>query len=240
MHKFAIVAISGLAISAVSLGIAGSMAARSGKVGLDLSWFDDLESCKTTNATANNRQFNWDSGDEVTVKVPVNLHFKPGQGTQVEISGDPNLISHVKIDDGVISLNCNPHHWNHQRLDVTLPGNKTFREINVKGVANVDLQDINQPELEIAAAGSADVSATGKTDSLKLDIAGRADVHAKDLIAKKVEINVAGRGDVETSPQDSADISIAGSGNVKLYSEPKHIETSIMGSGNIEHLAPKG
>ena len=45
-----------------------------------------------------------------------------------------------------------------------------------------------------------------------------ADVHAKDLIAKKVEINVAGHGDIETSPQDSADISIAGPGNVKLYS----------------------
>jgi Putative auto-transporter adhesin, head GIN domain len=240
MHKFAIVAISGLAISAISLGIAGSMAARSGKIGMDLSWFDDLESCKTTNATATSRQFNWDGGDEVSVAVPVNLHYKPGQGTQVVVGGDPELLSHVKVHNGDIELNCSLHHWHHQRLDVTLPGNKTFREINLKGLADADLQDINQPELELAVAGSASVTATGKTDNLKLDIAGRGDVHARDLIAKKVEVNVAGRGDVETSPQDSVDISIAGSGDVKLYSEPKHVDTSIMGSGNVEHLAPKG
>ena len=131
------------------------------------------------------------------------------------------------------------HHWSHQRLDVTLPGNKTFREFNLKGLTSVDLHDLNQPSLEINLAGKGDVTANGKTDDLKLDLAGHGEIHAKDLIAKKLEVNIAGHGDVETSPQDSADISIAGHGDVKLYSEPKHVDTSILGSGNIEHLAPK-
>ena len=111
--------------------------------------------------------------------------------------------------------------------------------IDLKGVASVDLHDINQPELEIGMAGAGDVTATGKTDKFTVSLAGHGDVHAKDLMAKKVEINIAGHGDIETSPIDSAEISIAGHGDVKLYSEPKHIETSILGSGNVEHLAPK-
>ena len=170
----------------------------------------------------------------------MNLHYKAGQGTQVIMTGDPELLSHVSIHDGDIRMDCSIHHWHNQRLDVTLPGNRTFREIDIKGVGGVDLQDINQPELEIGMAGKSDVTVTGKTDKFTVSLAGRGDIHAKDLIARTVEVNIAGHGDVETSPQDSADISIAGHGDVKLFSEPKHIDTSILGSGNVEHLAPKG
>ena len=68
MHKFAIIAISGLAVSAVSLGIAGSMAARSGKVGLDLSWFDDLEELQDQPTPPQPAaSLDWDGGDEVDV-----------------------------------------------------------------------------------------------------------------------------------------------------------------------------
>ena len=72
-----------------------------------------------------------------------------------------------------------------------------------------------------------------------MDIAGRGDARLKDLTVKKLKLDIAGRGDVEASPIDDADIDIAGSGTVKLYTEPKHLDTSIMGSGNIEHLAGK-
>jgi Putative auto-transporter adhesin, head GIN domain len=156
------------------------------------------------------------------------------------VSGDPELVSHVKLDGDDIKLDCGKHRWNQQRLDITLPGNKTFREIDIKGVGTVTLTDIDQPELEIGLAGKSDVTATGKTDSFTVSLAGKGDVHAKDLIAQKVEINIAGHGDIETSPIDSADISIAGHGVVKLFTEPKHVETSILGHGDVEHMAPKG
>ena len=240
MHKLAIIAITGLAISAASMGIAANIGLHGGG-SMNLSWLDDLGDCKVNHATATSRTFDWKDSDEVSVSVPVNLHYKPGEGTQVLVSGDPELVSHVKIDDdGDIKLDCSHHNWHQQRLEVTLPGNRTFREVDLKGVGSVTLENINQPELEIGMAGKGDVMASGKTDSFTISLAGKGDIHAKDLIAQKVEINIAGHGVVETSPQDSADISIAGHGNVKLYSEPKHVETSILGHGEVEHLAPKG
>jgi hypothetical protein len=240
MHKLGLIAIVGIAVSAVSLGIAANIGMRTG-ANMDWSWFDDnLGDCKVNHATATSRTFDWKDGDEVSVSVPANLHYTPGQGAQVQVSGDPELVSHVKLEDGEIKLDCGKHHLNGKRLDVTLPGNRMFREIDVKGIASVDLKDINQPELEIGMAGKGDVTASGKTDSFTINLAGKGDIHAKDLIAQKVEINIAGHGDVETSPQNSVDISIAGHGNVKLYSEPKHIEQSILGHGDVEHMAPKG
>lgn len=239
MNKLGIIAICGLAVSAVSMGIAANIGAHGGGT-MNLAWFDDLGDCKVNHATATSRSLDWSGGDEVDVSVPVNLHYKPGQGTQLQISGDPELVSHVKVDDGDIKLDCSHHNWHQQRLEITLPGNKTFREVNLKGVGSVNLEDLNQPELEIGMAGKGEVMVNGKTDSFTISLAGKGDVHAKDLIAQKAEINIAGRGDVETSPIESAEINIAGHGTVKLYTEPKHLESSILGRGEVEHMAPKG
>jgi hypothetical protein len=240
MNKLGIIAIAGLTISAVSMTIGIVTAAKDG-TNVNMSWLDDgLGDCKVNHATATSRSFDWKGGDEVDLSLPVNLHYKPGEGTQVQVSGDPELVSHVKVDDDDIQLDCNHHNWNHQRLDVTLPGNRTFREIDLKGTGSVTLENIDQPELEIGMAGMGDVMASGKTDKFTVSLAGKGDVHAKDLIAQRVEINIAGHGDVETSPIDSADISIAGHGVVKLFTEPKHVDTSILGHGDVEHMAPKG
>ena len=110
MHKLGIIAICGLAVSAVSLGVAANIGAHGGGT-MNWSWFDDLGDCKTNHATATSRSLDWNDGDEVDVSVPVNLHYKPGQGTQLQISGDPELVSHVKIEDGDIKLDCNRHSW---------------------------------------------------------------------------------------------------------------------------------
>jgi hypothetical protein len=241
MNKLATIAICGLVISAATLGTAISMGWHDG-AGLtgDWNWFEDMGDCKASHATATSRTFDWGEGDEVGVSVPVNLHYKPGQGTQVVMTGDPEMLSHVKIEDGDIKFDCGHHHSHHNRIDITLPGNKTFREIDLKGTGTVDLQDLNQPALEIGMAGNGEVNASGKTDNFTVSLAGHGNVHAKDLAAQKVEVNIAGHGDVETSPVDSIDISIAGHGDVKLYTEPKHVETSILGHGEVEHMALKG
>lgn len=239
MNRLAVVAVSGLAISAICLGAAAAIGARGHGGNFEFSMFDDQPDCGDgTKATATSRSFPWTGGDEVTIEVPVNLHYKPGTGTTLEATGDPQLLAHLRVKDGKIDMNCRIRSWHHRRIEVTLPG-REFREYHIAGIANLDLQQLKQALLKIEIAGSADVTATGAVDDMKLEIAGRGTAHMKDLAVKKLNVDIAGRGEVETSPQDSADINIAGSGDVKLFSEPKHLETSIMGRGNVEHLADK-
>jgi len=218
MNKLAIVAMTGIAISAICLGAAAAIGAREHAGSFDFTMFDDTPDCKPGNATATTRSFPWEGGDKVTIEVPVNLHYKPGTGTTLEAKGDPQMLANLSVKGGTIEMNCRGARWHHQRLDITMPG-REFKEYHIAGVADLDLQQLNQKSLKIEIAGSGDINATGKVDDLKLEIAGR--------------------GEVETSPQESADIDIAGSGNVKLYTEPKHINTSIMGRGDVEHLAGK-
>jgi len=238
MNKLAIVAMTGIAISAICLGAAAAIGAREHAGSFDFTMFDDTPDCKPGNATATTRSFPWDGGDKVTIEVPVNLHYKPGTGTTLEAKGDPQMLANLSVKGGTIEMNCRGARWHHQRLDITMPG-REFKEYHIAGVADLDLQQLNQESLKIEIAGSGDINATGKVDTLKLEIAGRGDAHMKDLAVNKLNLDIAGRGEVETSPQESADIDIAGSGNVKLYTEPKHINTSIMGRGDVEHLAGK-
>jgi hypothetical protein len=238
MNKLAIVAMTGIAISAICLGAAAAIGAREHGANFDFTMFDDTPDCKASNATATTRSFPWDGGDKVTIEVPVNLHYKPGAGATLEAKGDPQMLANLSVKGGTIEMNCRGARWHHQRLDITMPG-REFKEYHIAGVADLDLQQLSQKSLKIEIAGSGDINATGKVDDLKLEIAGRGDAHMKDLAVKTLNLDIAGRGEVETSPQDSADIDIAGSGNVKLYTEPKHINTSIMGRGDVEHLAGK-
>ena len=238
MHKLGVIALSGLAISAICLGAAAAIGAREHVGNIDFSMFDDEPNCAPSNATAGSRSFAWDGGNSVTVEVPVNLHYRPGPSTTLEAKGDPEMLAHLKVHDGKIDMNCRIRHWRHQRINITLPG-REFREYHIAGVADLDLQGLNQASLKIEIAGSGDVNASGKADDMKLEIAGRGTARMKDLAVKNLNVDIAGRGEVETSPSEKADIDIAGSGNVKLYTEPKSLDTSIMGSGNVEHLAGK-
>lgn len=235
MNKLAIIAGTGLTVAAVCAIAVAAMGVD--KVGdhLSISLFDG-ESCSANGATATSRTIAWDGSDDVTIEVPANIHYTPGSGEMIEVKGNPVVLAHMRVRDGRIDLDCSLHHWHGERADITLPG-RTFRAFNVAGLADMDLHEIDQDSLKISIAGKADVTASGKVNTLKLEIAGKGDARLKDLIAQKVDVDIAGRGDVETSPIEDADISIAGSGDVSLYTEPKHISSSILGSGNIKHLA---
>lgn len=240
MNKLGFVAVSAIGISVVTLAAAAAIGLTSLSHG-DWSFLgDDGEACvKSANtSSSSSREFEWGDSDSVTIEVPSDIHYARGQGTKVVVKGDPSVLDHLEIKDGKIEANCHMRHWRGNTLDITLPG-REFRKFELEGMANLFLKDLAQKELVIDIAGKGEVTADGKVDDFKIDIAGKGDVHAKDLIVKTVKLDIAGRGDVETSPQDDANIDIAGSGDVKLYSEPKHIDTSIMGSGNVEHLAKK-
>ena len=239
MNKLGVIAISGLGISVVAMAAAAAIGLTSLNHG-DWNFFsDDGEACvKTSGNSASTREFEWGDADSVSVEVPATLHYTRGAGTKVIVKGDPSLLDHLQVKDGKIESNCHMRGWHGGTLDITLPG-REFRKFELEGMANLILKDLAQKELYIEIAGKGDVTADGKVDDFKVEIAGKGDVHTKDLIVKTLKLEIAGRGDVETSPQDDANIEIAGSGDVKLYSEPKHIDTSIMGSGNVEHLAKK-
>jgi len=218
--------------------------------------FGGLDACKPVpGATATAIDLAWTSDDDrLTISLPGEAHYQPGSGDRLSARGDPNLLAHLRIRHHRVELDCNGG-FRFGKLDVTLPG-RAFRSFTVAGSGKLDLQQIDQPSLDLTIAGSGIIKVNGKTDRLKAKIAGSGTIDASGqtdrvelaiagsgdakfarLVAKTADVNIAGSGDAEIAPVDAADVKIAGSGDVRLFSEPKQLDTKIFGSGRILHGA---
>jgi len=242
--KLAIIAVSGFAVSAVCLGGAfalGGHAIGNAIIGTDLMDLADLPRCDVMAgpvATATSRSLNWDgNGDRAAVALPANVHYQAGSGDKLVVEGDPAFISHIRVKAGMVSLDCsgNFHLGKSERVDVTLPGRRTFKSFALLGTGNVQLSGLSQPDVKLSIAGSGDLQADGKIDDLKVDVRGSGDLKLGDLAAKNVDVDIKGSGRAEVAPQESLNVDLAGSGTIYLRSEPKKLETSIHGNGSIVH-----
>lgn len=246
--KLAVIAVSALAVSAVSLGgavtLGGNAIAKAvgdSLFGVDLMDLADLPRCDsmgTSNATATSRSLPWQGNDDrAVVALPANVHYQAGDGDQVVVQGAPDIIAHVRVRNGIVGFDCdgNFHLAKADRIDVALPGRRTFRSFALLGTGDVRLGGLSQPDLKLSLGGSGDIEADGKTDDLNVKVSGSGNVRLGDLVAKHAAVQILGSGRAELAPQDTLDVTLAGSGTIYLRSEPKQIETSIHGSGHIVH-----
>lgn len=264
--KLAIIALSGFAISAACLG--GAFALGGGQLGdavFNLSDIGDgfgLPRCGISgspSATAGIRLLPWQDGDDdrAAIAIPANAHYQAGEGDQLVVKGDPAIISHVRVHNGVVELDCREGfgQWGrNDRLDVTLPGRRTFKKFEMLGSGDMQLNGLSQPEAKVEIAGSGTIETDGKVDKLNLEIDGSGTVQSKgqtddvhvdvngsgnvrlgDLVDRDAHIDISGSGKVEVAPQNALDVDISGSGTVYLRSEPKNIESDFSGSGRIVH-----
>lgn len=233
MKHLALIALGGLTLSAMALGAAAAIADKDDKH-LDLDFFSDRPACNFDLAGHNaSRSIAWDGSDGVSIAVPADAKYQRGSGDAVTVSGDANLIQHVRVQGGRIEMDCRS--WHHDgRLAINLPG-RTFTKFGVAGSGSMNLNGIDQPDVKLAIAGSGDVTATGKAARLDASIAGSGKMHLGQLAAGDVNLHIAGSGDSEVAPSGDLSVRIAGSGKVHLLSEPRHMETKIAGSGEIFH-----
>lgn len=108
--------------------------------------------------------------------------------------------------------------------------------IKVRGVGEVKWEDIPQivvrtPMNVDVAGGGAVFGSVGRSDSLELANAGCGDWTVAN-VKGKLEVAQAGSGDTSVGSAGSAEISIAGSGNVKTQEVGGDFTVSIAGSGN--------
>lgn len=108
--------------------------------------------------------------------------------------------------------------------------------IKVRGVGEVKWDDIPQvvvrtPMNVDVAGGGAVFGSVGRSDNLELANAG-CGVWTVANVKGKLEVSQAGSGDTNVGSAGSAEISIAGSGNVRTQEVAGDFTVSIAGSGN--------
>jgi hypothetical protein len=237
VNKLAIIAVIGLSASAVCMGAAAAIGGREfGKDfdGMDFSMFGDRPRCeRVQDANATSRDIDWDGSDHVSLSVGGHANYTPGSDDKVHLTGDPQMLAHVRVRDGRIEMNC--RNWRGDRdLTITLPG-REFKKFGIAGSGNLVLHGLDQERLKVSIAGSGNIKADGKVEHAEIHIAGSGDADLGQVASRVSEVHIAGSGNTDIAPTDEAEIHIAGSGDVNLHANPKRLNTHIAGSGRIHN-----
>jgi len=198
----------------------------------------DRDHCQRVSATATNRDLDWDGSDKVQVVVYSDVRYTPGSDNKLHASGDPQVLAHLRIHDGIIDLDCRG--WrDRDMIKITLPG-REFRKFGIAGRSDLTLNQVNQTNLRVEVAGTGTIKANGKVDDLDIKMAGIGHADFGKVQGRSARVEMAGIATADIAPSESADIKIAGPSTVNLYSNPKELDTQIAGPGRLHKLAPGG
>jgi len=238
VHKLTVIAIVGLTASAICMGAAAAIGGGSFGDGLDMFMDGDRDHCQRVSATATNRDLDWDGSDKVQVVVYSDVRYTPGSDNKLHASGDPQVLAHLRIHDGIIDLDCRG--WrDRDMIKLTLPG-REFRKFGIAGRSDLTLNQVNQTNLRVEVAGTGTIKANGKVDDLDIKMAGIGHADFGKVQGRSARVEMAGVATADIAPSESADIKIAGPSTVNLYSNPKELDTQIAGPGRLHKLAPGG
>jgi hypothetical protein len=254
--KLAAIAVTGFAVSAISLGGAFALGGQAvGNAIMDFGSFGQ-PNCEI-GGPETSRTMPWDGdGDRVAVDMHADAYYRAGSGDQLVIKGDPGMVSHVYVRDGVVGIDCrnNFHFGKSPRLEITLPG-RAFRTFEQRGSGAMHLAGLAQPDtklsiegsgsiqadakverLTVRVAGSGDITATGSAGALNVDLQGSGDVRLSELAAKSARVAIDGSGNVEIAPQNASrvDVTGEGSGDFEAAGATDNLTVSVEGSGDMK------
>jgi len=245
------VAIGGIVTALVCLPLAAALSHHAGwswPGATHFSWSDDDDddsdsssdgdrsTGRDSRGATETRDFAWNGSDTLQLDIAANLHYVPAPQWHLTIRGPRRVLDRISTDGGRIGL-ARPYHHTNGSVAIELSG-PALRDITLNGSGKLTLDQLKQDALTVAIHGSGSVLASGSVDTLKLDIMGSGDAQLEQLAAKSGKIFIAGSGSADIAPIDAADISIAGSGDVRLHTNPKHLSSHVAGSGQVIELAP--
>jgi hypothetical protein len=187
-------------------------------------------------------QWAWDGGDRLQIDIPARVRLTSGSGAPVVIvRGDQDVLKQIAYSHGQITgyniydcflgLLCDDGR-RERPIDVEVRG-VTLNRIDVSGVAQVNLGELNQDKLTLRISGAGQVEGEGHVNNLDLSISGAGKVELARLAATNAKVSLSGAGMAEIAPSDEADIDISGVGNVNLATKPKNLKTDISGMGHV-------
>jgi hypothetical protein len=235
--QLGLIALTGFAVSVVCLS--GAYALNGGM--FTLGGFDRPR-CDFGQAASGvtTRSLPWDdNNDQATISLPANVHYQAGQGDQLVIKGDPRIVAHVRVNNGVVNMDCrSPIFFGHDRMDVTLPG-RHFDAFEVTGTGNLQLAGLSQPNLRLEVSGAGHINADAKVQAMNVDVSGEGGITVNGQ-ADRLHVEISGEGDVVAKGRaDALRVDINGEGDLRAGElAVKSADLEISGDGKIE-IAPQ-
>jgi hypothetical protein len=240
--RLALIAVVSLSVSAACALLVALTSATDWVDGDYRSWAATTRSCavmpwakKAGSGEPRFVDLEWSGSDAVKVKIPARVHYQPGPKAQASVSGDAELVSHVRMRDGTLEWDTVDDCFPAGDLVVRLTG-PAVTAWTLNGSGELDLSDLKQDVLRITMHGSGSVTASGEVHEASLDVAGSSSAELSRLVTQQANARIRGSAEVDLAPRQDADISIAGSAMVRLHGAVARIHSHVSGSGQIKQV----
>jgi hypothetical protein len=174
----------------------------------------------------------WPDGGTVEINLPATVLYHPAPVAEASVSGDPDVIGHVRFEGGRLVSDGGFPCLSADRAIVHLAGPPPAAW-RINGSGALTLTGLDQDTLAIELRGSARTEAEGRVRALSLEIAGSARADLRALMANEVHARIRGSGNADISPVEEADVVIAGSAKVTVHGHPQRLHSRVAGSGEI-------
>lgn len=231
-----------LALICLPFGVAIRAASAHGAGPESTSWFGFGDDESDDSGPVVTRNFSWDGSDRLELDISGHVLFHPAPAWHLTIRGHQGLLDQLLVSDGRIREKNHGfsffgffawHHSGPVQIDLSGPA---LREAALNGSGSIDLQGLQQDRLHVEIRGSGWARGSGNVKSLKLEIMGSGSARLAQLAVANVDVTIDGSGDADISPSGATQVTIAGSGDVRLHSHPAHLDTHVYGSGRISEV----
>jgi hypothetical protein len=117
------------------------------------------------------------------------------------------------------------------KIDMRGSGKKTV--LRIAGSGDVSLGHIGTGNITVAGSGNADIASLRGDATVVVQGSGNVTIDEGDI--PSLNVSVRGSGDVKIGANvDEAFLDVMGSGDIKVSTTPKNVSKSVMGSGRIK------
>jgi len=90
--------------------------------------------------------------------------------------------------------------------------------------------------LDFESSGASDAKLKGKVKNCNIELSGASEIKAFELVANKIKIEASGSSNIDITVEDSLDVDLSGSSELRYKGEPKSIKQSISGASEIKKI----
>lgn len=152
----------------------------------------------------------------------------------VEVEADDNLLPMIRteVDGDVLRIETDKHFKTNNpiRIRVSAPD---IERLDISGVANVTLDNINNSELAIEASGASKIKVSGETSMLNVDVSGATKINADDLKSINAVIDANGASFVSVNVTGDIQSDVSGASRVVYSGAPVNVNTKKTGVSSV-------
>jgi hypothetical protein len=131
--------------------------------------------------------------------------------------------------------------FNGEKMELQLHGsgnvnfNGRYRDLSAAthGSGHLTLNAGSSENVELEVVGSGQITSSGSCKTLNAELTGSGDLDARHLASEKVTVNLKGSGTSHVFAKQSADLTLRGSGDIRVSGNPDNRNVSRTGSGDV-------